>query len=255
MIFKTLIVDDEPLARMRMRKLLDAYPNLVSIVGEACTGDEAISQIRTFHPDLVFLDIQMPDKTGFDVLREIDSEEDPLVVFTTAYDEYALKAFSEDTVDYLLKPIEEERLQVCMDKIRRLGDVFSGESDAEPDVQRLLNRLPDKEAPYLRRVQAKVGDRTIVIPIENVFRFQSEEKYTTVYTSNGKYVVSMPLVDLEKRLDPAQFVRVHRAHLVAIDAIAEYQRLPNGHFCVKLHDKDYSVIPVSRNFVSRLHSL
>ncbi len=255
MQFKSLIVDDEPLARMRMRKLLEPYSDLVSVVGEASTGDEAISQIRTFHPDLVFLDIQMPDKTGFDVLKEVDNEEDPLVVFTTAYDEYAIKAFAEDTVDYLLKPIEEERLQICMEKIRRLEKVFSGETSIDSDVLSVLNRSPDKEKSYLRRIQAKVGDRTIVIPIENVFRFQSEEKYTTVYASNGKYIISTPLVDLEKRLDPALFVRVHRAHLIAIDAIAEYQRLPNGHFCVKLHDKDHSVIPVSRNFVSSLHSL
>ena len=217
--FKTLIVDDEPLARMRMRKLLEPYSDLVSIAGEASTGEEAVAQIRSLHPDLVFLDIQMPDKNGFDVLKEVDSEEDPLVVFTTAYDEYALKAFAEDTVDYLLKPIEEERLQKCMDKVRRLGAILGGTVDTEEDMQRLLNRAPSNQPQYLRRIQAKIGDRTIVIPIENIFRFQSEEKYTTVYASNGKFIISTPLVDLEKRLDPAQFVRVHRAHLIAIDAI------------------------------------
>ena len=254
MQFKTLIVDDEPLARMRMRKLLESYSDLVTIVGEASTGEEAIAQIRAGSPDLVFLDIQMPDMNGFDVLKEVD-EEDPLVVFTTAYDEYAIKAFAEDTVDYLLKPIEEDRLKICMDKVRRLGKVLSGEMDPESAVQRLLDRTPDMKQPYLRRIQAKIGDRTVVIPIENVFRFQSEDKYTTVYASNGKFIIGTPLVDLEKRLDPGQFVRVHRAHLIAIDAIAEYRRLPNGHFTIKLHDKDNSVIPVSRNFVSNLHSL
>ena len=190
-----------------------------------------------------------------DVLKEVDAEEDPLIVFTTAYDEYALKAFAEYTIDYLLKPIEEERLQVCMDKVRRLGGILGGSVDTEEDMQRLLNRSPSDQQTYLRRIQAKIGDRTIVIPIENIFRFQSEEKYTTVYASNGKFIISTPLIELEKRLDPAQFVRVHRAHLIAIDAITEYQRLPNGHFTIKLHDKDHSVIPVSRNFVSNLHSL
>ena len=253
MLFKTLIVDDEPLAQMRMRRLLEPYSDLVSIVGEASTGTEAVAKIRELHPDLVFLDIQMPDKNGFDVLREIDNEEDPLVVFTTAYDEYAIKAFAEDTVDYLLKPIEDERLAVCMDKIRRLGNVLSGET--EVSVEQLQAKAPEIHEPYLRRIQAKIGERTIIIPLENVFRFQSEEKYTTVYASNGKFIISTPLIDLEKRLDPTQFVRVHRAHLVAIDAIAEYQRLVNGHFCIKLHDKDHTTIPVSRNFVSKLHSL
>lgn len=255
MLFKTLIVDDEPLARMRMRRLLEPYSDLVTIVGEASTGNEAVAQIRALHPDLVFLDIQMPDKNGFDVLKEIDSEEDPLVVFTTAYDEYALKAFAEDTVDYLLKPIEDERLAKCMDKVRRLGKFLSEETESEVSVEKLQARNSDSHEPYLRRIQAKIGERTILIPLENVFRFQSEEKYTTVYASNGKFIISTPLIDLEKRLDPAQFVRVHRAHLIAIDAIAEYQRLVNGHFCIKLHDKDHTVIPVSRNFVSKLHSL
>lgn len=253
MQFKTLIVDDEPLARIRMRKLLEPYTDLVEILGEASSGDDAVEQIRTLHPDLVFLDIQMPDKDGFDVLKAVEDEEDPLVVFTTAYDEYALKAFAEDTVDYLLKPIEEERLAICMDKVRRLGDIISNDKNVE------FPKTAPSDAPseqrYLQRIQAKIGERTIVIPIENVFRFQSEEKYTTVYASSGKYIISTPLVDLEKRLDPSQFVRVHRAHLVAIDAISEYQRLVNGHFCVKLHDKDRTVVPVSRNFVGRLHSL
>ncbi len=254
MIFKTLIVDDEPLARMRMKKLLEPYSDVVSLIGEASTGTEAVSLIRSLHPDLVFLDIQMPDKNGFDVLKEVDSEEDPLIVFTTAYDEYAIKAFTEDTVDYLLKPIEDERLALCMDKIRRLGKVLTGETEALPVDEFSRNESKEHE-PYLHRIQAKIGERTLIIPLENVFRFQSEEKYTTVYASNGKFIISTPLVDLEKRLDPAQFVRVHRAHLVAIDAIAEYQRLVNGHFCIRLHDKDHTVIPVSRNFVGRLHSL
>ncbi len=254
MIFKTLIVDDEPLARMRMKKLLEPYSDVVSLIGEASTGTEAVSLIRSLHPDLVFLDIQMPDKNGFDVLKEVDSEEDPLIVFTTAYDEYAIKAFTEDTVDYLLKPIEDERLALCMDKIRRLGKVLTGETEALP-VDEFSRNEPKEHEPYLHRIQAKIGERTLIIPLENVFRFQSEEKYTTVYASNGKFIISTPLVDLEKRLDPAQFVRVHRAHLVAIDAIAEYQRLVNGHFCIRLHDKDHTVIPVSRNFVGRLHSL
>ena len=223
MQFKTLIVDDEPLARMRMRKLLEPYADLVTIAGEAATGEEAVNLIRQIHPDLVFLDIQMPDKNGFDVLKEVDAEEDPL--------------------------------QVCMDKVRRLGGILGGSVDTEEDMQRLLNRSPSDQQTYLRRIQAKIGDRTIVIPIENIFRFQSEEKYTTVYASNGKFIISTPLIELEKRLDPAQFVRVHRAHLIAIDAITEYQRLPNGHFTIKLHDKDHSVIPVSRNFVSNLHCL
>ena len=254
MQFQTLIVDDEPLARLRMRKLLEPYADLVKAVGEASSGTDAVAKIRNLHPDLVFLDIQMPDKNGFDVLKEVDDEETPLVVFTTAYDEYAIKAFAEDTVDYLLKPIEDERLKVCMDKVRRLGDVLSGSPISESDVQKLAE-TSENRGPYLQRLQVKIGERTLFIPIENVFRFQSEEKYTTVYASNGKYIIDTPLIELEKRLDPRLFVRVHRAHLVAIDAIAEYQRMVNGHFCVKLHDKDSTTVPVSRNFVSRIRAL
>lgn len=254
MQFKTLIIDDEPLARIRMHKLLESYSDLVEIVGDAGCGEEAVSKILSVHPDLVFLDIQMPDKNGFDVLKEVGDDESPLVIFTTAYDDFAIKAFAEDTVDYLLKPIEEERLKIAMEKLRRLSDAFSGSPLTKSDIEKLVEKSESHE-PYLHRLQVKIGERTIFVPIETVFRFQSEEKYTTIYCSNAKYIIDIPLIELEKRLDPSQFVRVHRAHLVAIDAIAEYQRTIGGHFCIKLHDKDQTVIPVSRNFVSRIRTL
>ena len=128
MPYRTLIVDDEPLARMRMRKLLEPYADLINVVGEANCGDQAIKQIQDLQADLVFLDIRMPDMTGFDVLKAVGDDAAPVVVFTTAYDEFALQAFQEDSVDYLLKPVEEDRLRSTIDKLRRFADAFSGAS-------------------------------------------------------------------------------------------------------------------------------
>ena len=255
MQYKTLIVDDEPLARLRMAKLLEPYTDLISVVGEASCGEQAIAKIQEIQPDLVFLDIQMPDMSGFDVLNAVGDEMAPVVVFTTAFDEFALRAYEEYTVDYLLKPVEEGRLHATIEKLRKLAETFSGEAESRDEIMNSFRRLMDKKEQYLLRLQVKIGDRTLFIPVDTVYRFQSEDKYTTIYTAQGKYIIDTPLIELETRLDPNQFVRVHRAHLVAIDAIEEYQRTIGGRFCVKLKDKTNTVIPVSRNFVNRVRSL
>lgn len=255
MPYRTLIADDEPLARMRMRKLLEPYADLINVVGEANCGDQAVKQIQDLQPDLVFLDIRMPDMTGFDVLNAVGDDAAPVVVFTTAYDEFALQAFQEDSVDYLLKPVEEDRLRFTIDKLRRLADAFSGASAPRDEILNSFRKLIGKKDSYLQRLQVKIGDRTLLVPVDSIYRFQSEDKYTTIYTSQEKYLIDTPLVDLEAKLDPNQFVRVHRAHLVAIDAIGEYQRTIGGHFCIKLNDKAGTIIPVSRNFVNRIRML
>ncbi len=255
MQYKTLIVDDEPLARLRMTKLLEPYADVVSLVGEANCGEQAVAKIQELQPDLVFLDIQMPDMNGFDVLKAVGEDAAPVVVFTTAFDEFALRAYEEDTVDYLLKPVDEERLRATMDKLRRFAGAFSGEAVPRDEIMKNFRTLMNEKESYLQRLQVKIGDRTLLIPVDGVYHFQSEDKYTTIYTAQGKYIIDTPLVELEARLDPNQFVRVHRAHLVAIDAIEEYQRTIGGRFCVKLKDKTSTLIPVSRNFVNRIRSL
>lgn len=257
MIWKTLVVDDEPLARIRMKKMLQEYPQDIEVIDEAASGEEALNKIKSLSPDLVFLDIQMPDMNAFDVLESLNEDDIPLIVFTTAFDNYALRAYEENTVDYLLKPIEDERLLLTIEKLRKQSKaLISGENDLLNSFSwEKLKQLVSSKQTYLSRIQVRIGDRTILVNVDEIIRFQSEEKYTMLYTSSNHYLIDTPLVELETNLNPQQFVRVHRAHLVAIDYIAEIQRAEAGRLCIILKDKAKTAISVSRNFVKRVRCL
>ena len=250
---KVLIIDDEPLARNRMRSLLEVYPDDVEIIGEASSATQAVEKIKTLHPDLIFLDIQMPDKNAFEMLQDVQDEEF-LIVFTTAFDHYALNSFEEDVLDYLLKPIAEERLQKTIEKIRALRPSAIQEPIGPFCVilNQVLARFSNQ---YMQRIQVRIGEKIVLVPVDEIVRFKSEDKYTVIYTPTSQYVIDVPLIELEKKLDPQEFVRVHRAHLLAIDYIAEIQRGDVGRLCVVLKDKARTAIPVSRNFVKRVRSL
>ena len=253
---RTLIIDDEPLARMRIRSLLEKFSEDLEIIDEASSGSQAISKINELAPDVVFLDIQMPDMDAFEVLKNVDEDIMPLIVFTTAYENFALRAYEENTVDYLLKPVDPERLENKMEKLRkRLPDIEATNqmpADFSWEKFRSLMAMGDQ---YLQRVQVKIGDRILLVSVDEIIRFHSEEKYTTIYTPTNQYVIDTPLVDLEKKLDPRQFVRVHRAHLVAIDYIAEIRKTDSSRLNVILRDKDHTQILVSRNFVKTVRNL
>lgn len=253
---RTMIVDDEPLARVRMRSLLEKYSEDLEIIDEAGSGTQAISKINELTPDVVFLDIQMPDMDAFEVLKNVDEDVMPLIVFTTAYENFALRAYEENTVDYLLKPVDPERLEATMEKLRkRLPDIEATNqmpADFSWEKFRSLMAMVDQ---YLQRIQVKIGDRILLVNVDEIIRFHSEEKYTTVYTPTNQYIIDTPLVDLEKKLDPRQFVRVHRAHLVAIDYIAEIRKSDMSRLNVVLRDKDRTQILVSRNFVKSVRNL
>ena len=253
---RTLIIDDEPLARMRIRSLLEKFSEDLEIIDEASSGSQAISKINELAPDVVFLDIQMPDMDAFEVLKNVDEDIMPLIVFTTAYENFALRAYEENTVDYPLKPVDPERLESTMEKLRkRLPDIEATNqmpADFSWEKFRSLMAMGDQ---YLQRVQVKIGDRILLVSVDEIIRFHSEEKYTTIYTPTNQYVIDTPLVDLEKKLDPRQFVRVHRAHLVAIDYIAEIRKTDSSRLNVILRDKDHTQILVSRNFVKTVRNL
>lgn len=250
-----LVIDDEPLARKRMVSLLEPYSSEIEILGEAGSGAQAVKMIHEMLPDVVFLDIQMPDMDAFEVLHSLSADEVPLVVFTTAYDNFALKAFDENTVDYLLKPVDPERLAVAIEKLRRqIPQVDDTTVPPGFSWEKLCN-LVDMSALYLQRLQVKVGDRIVFVNLDEVIRFHSEEKYTTVYTVNGQYVIDTPLVELEKKLDPRHFTRVHRSHIVAIDYIAECRKGDAGRMIMVLRDKAATQLVVSRSLVKKIRSL
>lgn len=254
---RTLIIDDEPLARMRLRSLLEKYSDDLDVVDEAASGNQAISKINELAPDVVFLDIQMPDMDAFEVLKNVDEDMMPLIVFTTAHENFALRAFEENTVDYLLKPVDPERLESTMEKLRKRlpAMVESQEMPADFSWDKFRSLMASMNDQYLQRIQVKIGDRILLVNVDEIVRFHSEEKYTTVYTPTNQYIIDTPLVDLEKKLDPRQFVRVHRAHLVAIDYIAEIRKTDMSRLNVVLRDKDRTQILVSRNFVKSVRNL
>ena len=250
-----LVIDDEPLARKRMVSLLEPFSSEIEILGEAGSGAQAVKMIHEMLPDVVFLDIQMPDMDAFEVLHSLQGEDMPLVIVTTAYDNFALKAFEENTVDYLLKPVDPERLATAIEKLRRMIPQVDDTTVPPGFSWEKLCNLVDMSALYLQRLQVKVGDRIVFVNIDEVIRFHSEEKYTTVYTVNGQYVIDTPLVELEKKLDPRHFTRVHRSHIVAIDYIAECRKGDAGRMVMVLRDKAATQLVVSRSLVKKIKAL
>ncbi|WP_295038138.1 LytTR family DNA-binding domain-containing protein [uncultured Fibrobacter sp.] len=250
-----LVIDDEPLARKRMMQLLEPFSSEIEILGETGSGAQAVKMIHEMLPDVVFLDIQMPDMDAFEVLHSLRGEDMPLVIFTTAYDNFALKAFEENTVDYLLKPVDPERLATAIEKLRRMIPQVDDTTVPPGFSWEKLCNLVDMSVLYLQRLQVKVGDRIVFVNIDEVIRFHSEEKYTTVYTVNGQYVIDTPLVELEKKLDPRHFTRVHRSHIVAIDYIAECRKGDAGRMVMVLRDKAATQLVVSRSLVKKIRNL
>ena len=250
-----LVIDDEPLARKRMMQLLEPFSSEIEILGEAGSGAQAVKMIHEMLPDVVFLDIQMPDMDAFEVLHSLRGEDMPLVIFTTAYDNFALKAFEENTVDYLLKPVDPERLATAIEKLRRMIPQVDDTTVPPGFSWEKLCNLVDMSVLYLQRLQVKVGDRIVFVNIDEVIRFHSEEKYTTVYTVSGQYVIDTPLVELEKKLDPRHFTRVHRSHIVAIDYIAECRKGDAGRMVMVLRDKAATQLVVSRSLVKKIRNL
>ncbi|NLB62848.1 MAG: response regulator transcription factor [Fibrobacter sp.] len=252
-MYRVLIADDEELARLRMRKLLQAYSDKLEIVAEAKDGVEALEKIKSEDPDIVFLDIQMPGMTGIEVLSKLDSDKMPWVVFATAFEEYAIKAFEENAVDYLLKPIESKRLANTIAKIDRI--VEKRNSPQLVETIRHLMSSQTASSSFLQRIQVRIGDRTVLVNVEDAIRFESEDKYTTLHTDTNRYVIDAPLIELEKKLDPEHFMRVHRAHLVNIGRIKEIQRQFGGRLKLLMNDKQRSILPVSRNFADKVRKL
>jgi len=254
---KVLIVDDEPLARVRMRKLLLASGKDLEI-DEAESADSALGKIKENKPFAVFLDIQMPGKGGFELIEDLEKippEDFPHIVFATAFDEYAIKAFEKNAIDYLLKPVEQDRLEQTLEKLIALENSKKQGDNSDNLYEKLKNLIESKNEKYLQRLHVKIGDRTLLINIADIVRFESDEKYTAVYTNESRYIIDTPMINLESKLDPKIFVRVHRANLIAVNRIAEIRRQFPGKPVVVLNDSAKTVIPVGRNYVDRVKEL
>ncbi|HSS21429.1 MAG TPA: LytTR family DNA-binding domain-containing protein [Pyrinomonadaceae bacterium] len=236
----TLIVDDEPLARRNIRLLLKDDDE-VEIVGEASSGKEALTLIRKHSPDLVFLDIQMPELDGFGVLDNIDAEQLPAIVFVTAYDQYALKAFEFHALDYLLKPFDDARFE----KALRRAKLQVGQREIKDLSERLVALLAQREgklpAPvrspqYLSRLLIKSAGRVFFLKTDEIDYVRAEDYYVKLHVGRKGHLLRETMNELESKLDPAKFLRIHRSTIVNIERIRELQQHFNGEYIVLLHD-------------------
>lgn len=237
MTTRVLIADDEAPARRLVRSYLGGREG-VEVVAEAENGLEVVDAVRSLEPDLVILDIHMPGMTGFEAIDAIGAEHMPAVIFATAYDEFALRAFDVNAVDYLLKPYSRERFERAFDR------ALAQRTSLEP----LLASLP--RAPHLERIVVRKGERLFFVAARDILHLSAEGNYVRVHTADGAHLVRGTLADLEARLDPAHFARIHRSGLVNIDAIQEVRTHVHGDYLVVL--KNGELVRLSRRYRERL---
>jgi two-component system LytT family response regulator len=236
---RVVVVDDEPLARTGMRDLLARDPEM-EVVAQCADGREAVRAIGALRPDLVLLDVQMPEMDGFEVLREVGAERMPLVVFVTAYDRFALRAFDVAAVDYLLKPFDDERFLRAMQRAKHaVRNAEVGELGRR--LAGLLERggaEPPREAPaaYASRLMVKNTGRTVFIRVEEVDWIEADDYYAKLHVGDKTHLLRESMGSLESRLDPQRFFRVHRSAIVNLDRVREVQFLFRGEHVVILHD-------------------
>ncbi|MBU8923484.1 MAG: LytTR family DNA-binding domain-containing protein [Bacteroidales bacterium] len=245
MSFRTILIDDEVLAIKRLRRLLEPFGGVIEIIGEANDGNEALELIESLRPDLVFLDIQMPGMTGFEVLEKLEYL--PLVIFSTAYDQYALKAFETNSIDYLLKPVDPERLEKAIDKLGRITS--EGENKLRDQLKRMMLRMGRSST---RRIQVKTGDRVKFIDIEDIFFLTAGGKYVELFTADSSYLLTKTLKELEEELPPDDFVRIHRSSIINLAHVDEFARMFSGAYVARMKDKKKTELPVSRQSKGRL---
>jgi len=234
MSIRALIVDDEPLARTGVQQLVEPLDD-VTVVGEAADGPEAVRQIDEQAPDLVFLDVQMPEMTGLEVVREVGVDNMPLTIFVTAYDQYALDAFEAHALDYLLKPIEEERFAEAIERARR--QLQRADAEALRDQLRGVLREyaeEDEDDAGIERFTIRSRNRIYFVDTEDVQWIESEGDYVALHDGEEAHLVRKTMKQLEQELDPDRFLRVHRSYIVNADYIEELRPLDHGTYQLRM---------------------
>jgi len=245
-VIRAYVVDDERLAVQRLTRLLDATGR-VEVAGSATDPEAALAFLRQHAVDVLFLDIQMPGMTGFELLDRLES--DPLVVFTTAFDQHALRAFEVSSVDYLLKPIDADRLDRALDKLERLHH-----RPPPADIRAIARQLAAELAPQRRldRIASRVGERTTILEVARVSHFMSKDKLTFAVVNGKEHVVDHTLAELEQQLDARRFARIHRATIVNVPLIQELFPDVDGGMLVRLKDEARTELSVARDRVREL---
>jgi two-component system LytT family response regulator len=247
---RALIVDDEPPARARLRRFLETEPD-IELVGECASGPEAVEAIARMEPHVVFLDVQMPAMNGFDVLAALEPRQLPAIIFVTAYDEYALRAFEVHAVDYLLKPYSRERLREALSCVRARTT-----PDELVGIGRGLLALAEElrsERTYSERIAVRSDGRVYFVPVEEIDWVEAAANYVRLHARGAAHVIRESMKSMEMRLPPRKFLRIHRSTIVNIERIRELQPWFHGEYIVIL--RDGTRLTVSRAFVDRLHEL
>ena len=229
MTIRALIVDDEPLARRSIRRFLNRASGM-EIIGQCGDGESAVDAIRSEKPDLVFLDVQMPEMTGFDVIRQIGPEAMPVTIFVTAYDKYAVRAFEMNAIDYLLKPFGEQRFAHAL---KRAKERLAGKSNLD-DLRVLLAGL--QRAQTDDRLTVSANGRILLINVKDIDWISASGNYAQLHTGNRDYEIRQSLTTLEGRLNPREFIRIHRSTIVNVRRIREIQPWFHGHHLVVLQN-------------------
>jgi len=249
MILKAIIVEDEKLAQERLTGLLEPFKNKVEIIDYASNGQEAIEKINFQNPDLVFLDIQMPGKDGFSVLNEIDDSANPVIIFTTAYDQYALEAFDSNTIDYLLKPISAQRIQKTMEKLDKF---MAYKEEYSQNIKQLVsyinNSNPDKK---MTKIKVHRNDEIIFLNLEDIIFIKASGKYTMAHDDKREYLLNEPISYMEDHL-PENFVRVHRSYIINTKYLIKMKKWFTGKYKAVIGKTTKFEVPISRSYKDQL---
>jgi two-component system LytT family response regulator len=241
-LFKAIIIDDEPAARRLMKNLLAEHTDVVDVIAEAGNGREAIAKIEELKPDLIFLDIQMPDLTGFEVIEKLIHK--PNIIFTTAFEQYAIKAFETFSIDYLLKPIKEERLEQSISKLKQFG-----KSDPLIDIAGLQQMILQFKAPQkATALPIKTGDKITLLRFENIVYLEAQDKYVFVFTTEGqKHLTDQSLTILTDKL-PRHFFRIQKSYIINKERIKEMHRHFNSRYLFIMDDKNGTRLTSGRTY-------
>jgi two-component system LytT family response regulator len=255
---RAYLVDDESLAVERLQRLLAGFDGLF-IAGSATDPAQALDYLNSESGksiDVLFLDIQMPELNGFDLLGRLNRQ--PFVIFTTAFDEYALRAFEVNSIDYLVKPIETAQLERAVKKLDRLRPIVKPDWQRDPELPALLKELSaslrSQQPNYPRRIASRVGERISFVDLEAVTHFIAHDKLTYAVVNGHRHCVDQTIAELELRLDPAKFLRIHRSALVNVDWIHEVNSWFAGKVILSLKDTQRTQIPVARDRIRSLRS-
>ncbi|MBJ2173167.1 response regulator transcription factor [Aureibaculum sp. A20] len=243
--YTTIIIDDELLARERLLKLLNNFPDNFQVIDTAKNGTEAKEKINQLNPDVIFLDIEMPGLTGFELLDQL--EQIPMVIFCTAFDQYALQAFETHSIDYLVKPVRLERLEKTVKKLALL----KGNNNSQKLLDAIKEMSAQKETKKMTSITVKKGDKLFFVKLENVIYFEADAKYVSIYTITENHLTELSLTQLETKL-PNSFLRVHRAIIINTNYVENVQKYFNSRYVITLKNRQKTSVTSGRSYTQQI---